>query len=103
MSHVPCPHCGCNTVLGTPVMRGKWWIGPTGASYNHQDNTLPRYLARTLYAIAWANGAPVSHRDLPNCTPSTLAGHVSALRRTFGADLPIRKVIGRGYAWDKRA
>lgn len=103
MSHVPCPHCGGNTVDGTPVTRGKWWLGPTVAYFDTQPIALPRVQVRVLYAIAWANGEPITHRDLPGMGEGTLATHIRALRRTFGDRLPVRNVPGRGYAWDARA
>ncbi|WP_285020262.1 hypothetical protein [Novosphingobium sp. fls2-241-R2A-195] len=103
MSHIPCPHCGGNTVTGTPVTRGKWWIGMTEVHYDQERIALPRNLVRVLYAIAWANGEAITHRDLPGTGEGTLATHIRALRRTFGDKLPVRNVPGRGYAWDTRA
>lgn len=103
MSHVPCPHCGANTVDGTPVTRGKWWLGPTATYFDSEKIALPRAQSRVLYAIAWANGEPITHRDLPGTGEGTLATHIRTLRRTFGDSLPIIEVRGRGYAWKVRS
>lgn len=98
-----CPHCGGNTAPGAAVRRGKWWVAPIATFYDGDQVAMPRYLSRTLYTIARANGRPVTHRDFPNITPQTLAGHISQLRRLFGEKLPIRGVTNKGYAWEARA
>ncbi|KPH66883.1 hypothetical protein [Novosphingobium sp. ST904] len=98
-----CPHCSGNIAEGAPVTRGKWWLGPSLTYYDGEQITLPRAHSRTLYAIAYANGEPVTHNDLPNSSASSLAGHIRALRRTFGDRLPIRGFGNRGFVWDARA
>lgn len=97
-----CPHCGGNTAPGAAVRRGKWWLGGSITYYDGEQIAMPRYLSKTLYAIAYANGQPVSHRDFPNITPQTLSGHVSALRRLFGEKLCIRGVANKGFIWETR-
>ncbi len=103
MSNSRCPHCGGNTAEGAGVTRGKWWLGPVITYYDGDQIDLPRYLSRTLYAIARANGEPITHRDLPNITPQTLANHIGALRRMLGDRMPVLGLRNRGYAWDARA
>lgn len=98
-----CPHCGGNTDENAIVRRGKWSLGPSLTYYDGEQIALPRAHARTLYAIARANGEPITHHDLPNSSPNTLAAHIRALRRTFGDRLPVRGASNRGYAWDARA
>ena len=97
-----CPHCGGNADPEAPVTRGRWWIGPTIVYHDGEQIALARAHARTFYAIARANGEAITHRDLPNSSPNTLAAHFRALRRTFGDRLPVR-ASNRGYEWDARA
>ncbi|TCM17235.1 hypothetical protein EDF56_106351 [Novosphingobium sp. PhB165] len=97
-----CPHCGGNTAAGAAVTRGKWWMGPVITYYDGDQLDLPRNLSRTLYAIARADGEPITHRDLPNMTHQTLVNHVSALRRQLGVRMPVRGIPHRGFVWDDR-
>lgn len=98
-----CPHCGGNTAEGASVWRGRWWVTPAYADLDGERVDLPRNLARVLYAIAYANGEPITHHNLPHLSAQTLAGHVRAIRRALGDRCPIREIAGRGYAWDARA
>jgi DNA-binding winged helix-turn-helix (wHTH) protein len=98
-----CPHCSGNIAEGAAVTRGEWWVGPAIVYRDGEQIALPRYLARVLYAIAYANGEPVSHHDIPGITAATLNNHVAALRRLFGDRTPIVAVARKGYAWDVRA
>lgn len=98
-----CPHCGGSTDENALVRRGNWSLGPSLTYYDGEQIALPRAHSRTLYAIARANGEPVSHRDLPNLSANTLIDHIRALRRTFGDRLPVIGIGRLGFAWDIRA
>lgn len=97
-----CPHCGGNIAEGAPVWRGKWWLGPVITYCDGEQLDIPRALSRTLYAIARANGEPITYRDMPNSTANTMAAHIRDLRKRFGDKLPVIAVTNRGYAWDAR-
>ncbi|MBO9724335.1 MAG: hypothetical protein J7530_08170 [Novosphingobium sp.] len=96
-----CPHCAGNIAEGAAVRRGMWWVGPAIVYRDGEQLALPRYLARVLYAIAYANGEPVTHHALPGLTPQTLANHVAALRRLFGDQTPVR-ATRQGFIWENR-
>lgn len=96
-----CPHCAGNIEEGAHVTRGNWWVSPAVVYRDGEQLALPRHLARVLYAIAFANGEPVTHRALPGITHQTLANHVTTLRRLFGDRTPVR-ATRQGFIWDAR-
>ncbi|PZQ55281.1 MAG: hypothetical protein DI555_08000 [Novosphingobium pentaromativorans] len=98
-----CPHCGGSTDANAIVRRGKWSLGPSLTYFDGEQIALPRAQARVLYAIARANGEPVTHRDLPGMAASTLVNHIRALGRTFGDRMPVRILRNTGIVWDASA
>jgi hypothetical protein len=86
----PCPHCGGCLEAGTPIRRGLWLLGPTAAYHDSDKLPLTRAQCRVLYAIALANGRPVSHHDVPGCGEGTFAHHLRAIRNVTLDRFPIR-------------
>lgn len=94
-----CIHCGGLQDPGTPIRRGLWLIGPTEAYRESDKLPISRAACRTFYAIARANGRPITHRDLPNATAQTLANHMREIRKALGDDVPLYGIGNRGFAW----
>lgn len=95
----PCPHCGGCQDAGTPIRRGLWLVGPSEAYHDGAKLPVTRAVCRTFYAIARANGQPITHRDLPNATVQTMASHVREIRKATGDRFPLHVAGNHGFAW----
>lgn len=99
----PCPHCGGIQDADTPIRRGLWLLSPAEAFYESDKAPLARAQSRVLYAIARANGEPVTHHDLPGMGEGTFAHHLRTIRKALGDRFPLRGVGNRGWVWSARA
>jgi hypothetical protein len=95
----PCPHCGGLQDADTPIRRGLWLIGPAEAFRESEKAPISRAACRTFYAIARANGQPITHHDVPGCGEGTFAHHLREIRKALGERFPLRGIGNRGFAW----
>ena len=98
-----CPHCGESTSEDAAIWRGKWWLHPGGTFFDSEDMKLTRTQSRVLYAIARANGAAVTHEEVPAVsTAASLATHLRDIRKRLGDLFPVR-LNGRSVSWSDAA
>lgn len=93
-----CPHCSKDIGEDAAIQRGDWWLHPAGAFLHGNEQQLSRQQARVLYAIARANGQPITHHDL-SCGEGTLAHQLRMIRKALGERFPVTALRGRGFAW----
>ena len=107
MSHI-CPSCGYNLSRDEVIDRDGFMLDPRGAAQFHGDDLgLTLAEALTLYAIASANGRPISHKTIASRVSDSNDAEVARIfvlraRRKLtvhDAPDPVRTMRGRGYAW----
>ncbi|EJL21918.1 hypothetical protein [Novosphingobium sp. AP12] len=94
-----CPHCSKDISEDAAIERGPWWLHPAGAFLHGDPQPISRQQARVLYAVARANGEPITHHDIPGCGEGTLAHHLRMIRKALGERYPVSTLRGRGFVW----
>lgn len=94
-----CPHCAGDVAEDAAVQRRGWWLHPGGAFRNGVQFQLTRTQTRVLYAIARADGQPVTHEAIDGVPgPAALTAHVRAIRKVTGDHFPV-EATNRGFVW----
>lgn len=99
-----CPHCGWNFESDSVIWRGPWKLEPDRAFLGGQRLPITPSCAAVLYAVAKANGTPISREAILNRISDSennnvVAVYLSRLRKILGPRFPIKTEWGRGLVW----